>query len=643
MFEFSVTSSKILWLLAAIFLLYGVFYLYRSLKSDFYSSQVKVTLVILRSFAILIFILLLLDLSVEHHRFSKYQPKLAFLWDMSQSMSADSAYSQNKILRSDLYRNLNKTADIAHISNMAVPEIYSLGQIRRMDRKETLSDNSVLIRFAEKAAPYDELFLVTDGQSWLGEDLSSLKINNNINLNVIAVGKKAESALPEIRSLRYPGYISQGDSVDVKYEIYNPSEKSVKFELEVLADKSISKSVYELSAFRSVGITQKIAFENIGNNLLKWRYNDTDNNVLLHEEIITVKAATLNLVFYADPPDRDIAMLKFVLDDIDRYNCYHYKEWNEEHPQETPDVFITNSSSFLVPELEIAPTLIFYRNKNREYISSEDFKIKSYRSWLMIYADPFENMRNWSQLPPVKLVSQAPAGKVLLEDSNAHPVIVDVGGALQVNAEGLWKWNLAAFNKDWDGLYEDLFIGMIEELIGTKSAKTLSFNENEYNTFAFRPLGFNLDLADDLSQDYKLIVSLRDSNRSEQKRIETSDASKTLYLKIDEAGEYSLSASLFVNGEILAEDSAKVSILLNDLERTRLGLNEIDLKKLCTNNRGRYISSGSLDTFVYDLKRNDKETMLSRTYTFRDQYYLYLLLFLLLVADWVIRKMNGGI
>ena len=562
---------------------------------------------------------------------------------MSQSMTSDSSYSPAQIFKSDLYKNINRSADITHVSNMSVPEIYSVAQLKRLDMKESISDNSMLICYAEKATLYDELFLVSDGQSWLGEDLSTLKISDALRLNVIAVGKKAESTLPEIRSLRYPEYISQDDSVDLKYEIYNPSEESMTCEIELLGKESIKTHKITLDAFRSQSIHDRIAFDNMGTHILSWRLKNVNGDKLLHKEILQVKAAKLNVVFYAQPLDRDLAMLKFVLEDIDRYQCYNYNDWAEEYPQKTPDVFITNRTGFIAQELEIAPTLVFYRHKNAEYDSGEELKVKSYRPWLMINEDLYENTRYWSQLPPVQVIKQAPQGQVLLEDENGRPVIVDLGGVTQINAQGLWKWNLAAYGKDWDGLYEILFTGIIEELIGSQSAKTLSFNKDQYHAYAFRQLGFDLDLADGFSENYELYISVKDSNKQEVKKIESRNANQTFYIKLDEAGEYLLKAVLTVDGESLAADSANVNVMLNDLEKTRLGLRASYLKKLCENNHGDYISYALLDTLSYDLKVKDKQVIVEKTYILRDMYIFYVLLFLALVADWILRKINGGI
>ena len=160
MFELSITSSKVIWLLAAIFLIYTIFWFYRTLNDDFYPSRIKKILFILRCFAILIFLVLLLDLSIEHQRFHKSLPQVAFLWDMSQSMSVNESYDPSTVFRTPFYKKLSKVAELTHFSNMALPEIYSEAQLKALSCSEKLSDNSALIRAAENMATYDELFLL---------------------------------------------------------------------------------------------------------------------------------------------------------------------------------------------------------------------------------------------------------------------------------------------------------------------------------------------------------------------------------------------------------------------------------------------------------------------------------------------------
>ena len=143
--------------------------------------------------------------------------------------------------------------------------------------------------------------------------------------------------------------------------------------------------------------------------------------------------------------------------------------------------------------------------------------------------------------------------------------------------------------------------------------------------------------------NYGLRISLLDSAYSEFKRIESKSVENSFYFKIEQAGNYFLLAELIVNGEVLTSDSSKVSILPNNLENTRRGLNEKELRKLSENNNGVYIHYDALDTLNYEMNFAKKYSIMSREFAARRSYLLYFLMFLALLGDWILRKVNGGI
>ncbi|MFA6618571.1 MAG: hypothetical protein WCT23_05835 [Candidatus Neomarinimicrobiota bacterium] len=643
MFEFGLTSSRIIWLLAAIFIIYSVFSLIRSFSSDFYSPKHKILLLVLRVIVFFIFIILFLDLKIEHQSFKKNEAEIAFLWDASESISSQEDYKIDNILRSGFYKDLEKHLAIIHVQNMIKPVYIAPQKLKRLNLNEKISDNSALLRFAEKEARFSELFLVSDGQSYFGEDLEYYRSKNNLKIHVIGIGEKNTEVLPLIRSLRYPDYIAQGDTVSVKYEVHNPGKNKQDLKLALYVDGKVLEEKISLDAYRSQNIQNDIEFSAEGLHEFEWRLITDKKETKLWSQQVFVHPSKLNIVFFADPPHRDVSMVKYILDDQDRYESYHYKDWEEKFPEKSPDILVQSWH----PQLERkrynnTPALLFYRDRQGEYINSSPLKILDYKAYVYVNPDPRENARYWTQLPPVQMAESSLDGKVILGDEKGHALILENGNDVIVNASGMWVWNLASYQKDWDGLYFHLMEGIIKSLIGKNADKLVKLDQEKYSMMAYWPLAFSVDIVEDL-EDYELRITLLDSTYGEVKRIERAKANETFYFKHDDWGNYFIKAELYIKDELLASDTSDVQIIQNDIETSQLGLNESVLKKLAKNNGGEYYHYRELDSLKHKIEIKEKTLLVSKYFEARSAYLLYLIMFLALCADWIIRKRNGGV
>lgn len=644
MFEFGLTTSKVIWLLAAIFIIYSVFWLIRTFSDDFYSARQKSILLFLRLIIVLVFVALFLDLKVEHQVFKKSRSEIAFLWDTSESMALQDGFSIEDVLKTGFYKDVSRQATISHVQNMLAPKYISPLKLRRQELNEKMSDNSALLRFAEKDARYTDLFLVTDGQSYLGEELESYKTLKDLKIHVVAVGNESKEALPIIQSIRYPNYISQGDSILVKYDIYNPGKTKLDLEIMLYVDGVARQNKINLDAYRSKNIQTYIVFNTEGLHELEWKVRSDKKEIGLTSRQLLVHPSKLTIVFSANPPDRDVSMVKYVLDDQERYECYHYDEWEKQFPEKEPDVLVqTWHPQQEVKRFKDTPALLFYRDRQGEYISSSVMEILDYKPYFHVTPDPRENARYWKQLPPVQVAKKAWRGTVLLKDSKDYAFILEQENDIVIAASGLWSWNLASYQKDWEGLYRSLMQGIVENLVGKHADKMIKLMQETYSVKAYWPLGISVDLSEKIEEDYQLKLSLLDSTYDEIKRIESDKADDIFYFKINRQGSYYLKADLFISGELINSDTSNVTVEKNNMEISQLALNEPVLKKLVENNKGGYFSYNSLDTIRYELETKEKNLLIDNYFEARSAYFLYIILFLLLITDWIIRKKNGGI
>jgi len=227
---------------------------------------------------------------------------------------------------------------------------------------------------------------------------------------------------------------------------------------------------------------------------------------------------------------------------------------------------------------------------------------------------------------------------VILENIKEHSLIIA--------ASGLWRWNLAGFEKNWDGIYTHLIKGMVDDLIRRGGKNYIALDEKIYSGIAYKPINlrveqYNLELLD--RNEISLYVSLMDSSYEEIHRKELDiliDNITSFTLK--EAGEYIAKAEIFTHGMLLESDTAKILIKENDMENLLTGCDVGILKQLAERHGGTYVHISDLDSLQQIISTDKRWEQVSRVFIARRSYLLYALMFLMLCADWILRKRNGG-
>ena len=93
----------------------------------------------------------------------------------------------------------------------------------------------------------------------------------------------------------------------------------------------------------------------------------------------------------------------------------------------------------------------------------------------------------------------------------------------------------------------------------------------------------------------------------------------------------------------MQSDTARILIEENDMELRASGCDMNALQTLAQHHNGHYIHYSDLSDLPDMISTEKKWTTVTTLFIARNNYVLYVLMFLLLVADWVIRKRNGGI
>lgn len=650
MIRFGITPSWFVLGAAILLFVLSLVWFIRGLRNTYYPKTVNIVLAALRLAAMLIFLLLLLDLKIETVHDKQMKPRVAFLWDMSESMIlSDSSYDVKNILGSDAYRDLAKKTDLSHIVYMEQPRFVDPQDLRAMTPAEKITDISALLRFAEKQAEFREIVLISDGNSYLGETPGQMMFPPSLAINTIGVGDKPGQGQPVLRAVNMPRFPLAGDSVSIEWTLSNPGEQEINTDVIIKNDGSeVFRQSVSIPPYRLIRGRHVFAPQTEGTGTWSWFAAGEGTEHKIGERLLHINPSQVNVLCYADPPDRDIAMVSTVLSSLEKYRVFNRETWNAEKAGQIPDLVVQTWAPEKNPRIfENVPALLFVRDPEASYRKTSELDISAVRPYVRFRQTLSDNARCWSQLPPVQVSDRTVEGEIILKTPDGLPVVTDIPSerAVIVNASGMWRWNLAGFEKDWDGIYRHLIEETSKALLKGGDKHYIAFDETVLNGFEYLPLepAFSYLASDMGSDDISVRVSLTDSSFSEIKRQTLKAGQELKPFVVDEAGRYYAIAAAFYGADLLESDTSRILISENDMEIRLTGCNEQSLRMLAERNRGHFVHMNDIDSLRTFISTEKKWASITRVHIARKAWPLYLLMFLLLCADWVIRKRFGGI
>jgi hypothetical protein len=652
MSDISLTSSLTILIVTALILFVTVFWSIRFLKRSFYPSKIRLLIVMLRSAALLLFLPVLCDLQIGLSRYREQGPHIAFLWDLSRSMNkaGDTDFHPGFVLNTASFRNIKKTARIEHIAGMQDPRPLTEQELRRRETDEPVTDLGRLLRFAEAEARYDYLVLVSDGQSFLGEMPEHITLSRPLRLFTLGVGDSSFSAKPVLHALKTPDFLREGDSAAFSWILENPGTHTLQGAVSLLhGEDTLYRDQISLEAERYREISVKTQGLPSGNRLLYWYFSSGDTREQLSAATLRVFPSTISILCDSELPDPDIAMVRTVLSAGKEYRLYKRDEWREKRPGETPDLLIQtwrgDESSLYAREV---PAILFYRG-SEDVSMTQELQISSYRSYLLAEKDLHRNAMLWQQLPPVSVYQYRHDATTVLHDADGRTVIAEDRSRrrIVIPAEGLWRWHLAAYEKNWSHVYGHMLRSMVRESLKNSDRQFIAFDRQRYEELQYLPVHAVLHTDDLESLDLpsaQVSLSLLDSNFSELRREHHApENSIRPDFVISDTGSYHLLARLFVRGREIERDSAAVRVHAYDPETRIQAINVNALRALSANNRGVYAHVNDLDSLLAQIPSDRQRNLISRIFKARFAYPLMILILLLLCAEWILRKRHGGI
>lgn len=653
MIRLFLTHSPYILAAATLILIVTICWMRRFFQNSFYPKKIRILIAVLRVAALFLFLSVLCDLQVTRQYYREEGPSLAFVWDLSRSMNHPEGYifGPQHIMDSEVYRALRKRGIIAHIAGMQAPRLFSEQEIRSRHADEPVTDLGALLRFAETQLKYDYLILVSDGQSYLGEMPGQIRLREEIKLFCIGAGDSTVNTRPLMHSVKTPSYLREGDSAAFSWILENPSARKMRGTIFIVeGNDTIYRESVEIESGRFREGSAESAALRTGNRFLRWYFDSGKGTEEIAAAALRVYPSKIRILCDFGLPDPDIAMVRTLISQEERYVLYNRSQWEEQFPGETPELLIQTWHPQREPQYDrAAPAILFYRG-GEELRRGTEMKISEYRSYLMFDPDPLRNALLWRQLSPLDIYPYNGTGKAVLQSAEGRTVIAEdlPNRRIIIAAAGLWRWHLAAYGKDWTGLYRNMLLQMADQSLKNRKKQFISFDHDHYEALQYLPLNVVLQSESiesaDTDNETQLCISLLDSNYSELRR-ETRQAGGSVRpeFTVSDTGNYRLLARLFVRGHEIERDTAGIRILPYDPESMLAGLNAHTLRMLSGNNGGRFFYAEDLEGLLNEIPGNKERRLHSRVFKTRYAYGLMGLLLLFLCAEWILRKRYGGV
>ncbi|MFO7841765.1 MAG: hypothetical protein R6V48_06380 [Fidelibacterota bacterium] len=651
--QIDITQSWLLWVMCLFLFAFTAVWTVRHLRDTFFQRKIRFLILTFRWMAILLLILLLADMRIISKNRDLRKPRTAVIWDLSSSMAraGEKAFSVRDVLNSDFYRSLKRRSRVEHITGMTDPGIINEQDVRSLQPAGNITDCSRLLRFAEQQAKYQHAILISDGQSYLGEALENMDLKENLSIHTIAVGDIEQAGVPVLESVHYPDYVTSDDSLNISWVLENPSLNPLQGNIFLKnKDDTLRGKQIAIQSQRMQDYECTLPPLEEGVQELKWHYVGDSISAGIGSREIRIRPSRIRVLCDADPPDQDIAMVSKILGATDPYEVYSRNDWEQAHGNEKPDVLIQTWHPEQKPQYyEDVPAILFYREPGNNYRSLTELEIAVQRPYLHFDPDPVRNARYWKQLSPVHVPEEYQGGgKIIMQSVSGLPFIMEDSRSQRfiINGAGLWRWQLAGYRKEWNGIYRHLIKNLIAEAIKRKGNGFVSFDRSDQTGRQFIPVNigvqiYNRELLD--ASATKLSISLYDTAFSVIRRNDHSLKGRIIEtLSYPDTGTYYLTAELYSGAKYMGSDTSTLHIKESELEDILSGCNVRALQKLSAHHGGSHVHLDDIDSLSAMITLKKQWEHKTRVFTARSSPLIYILMFLMLCADWILRKRYGG-
>lgn len=642
----SITSHWYLWAFSLIFFSVLIFWVTDHLRKDNFPLFIKHLVLVLRVLACFLFLLICLDLSVDYSQTKSVKSKVAIIWDNSQSMlSADSSSVWRKIfLNSRLYETLRQQATVDHYVGYGSEIITNDRQIRHMDFSESMTDLGRQLEVAAQDKDLAYAVLISDGQSYVGQDIEKLRLNMTCPLLTVGIGEESVTDHPHVVSLDVIQPEKEGDSAQVLLKLGNHTRDVLVSELELLVDDSvIYKNELTLGANRYKKI--QIPFFQPNEGLHTVTLQSANGNTVLKSSSFLVDDPSYLIVVQADPPDADLAAMVQVLREAG-YSVMWQEDWQASAEKRDPDLFIDLIYDDSTPKQREIAHIELMRPEG-VWEKTQLQVPESFKRLFMFELDPEKNRSAWRQLPPCYVGDHVSAsGEALLLDQAGRTLCEKLSpDHIRIWAKGLWMWRTAAYEQDFYGLYEHFIKELVLDLL-ENNGKALEFKSDIISAYPNEEAVAALQLMTGSITGSAGVLGVsifsEDGRELWRQEKDLNDLSY-FYVSAEAAGTYLLRADLSYKARETAVDTAYLHVEQSNYESIYRGCNSQSLSVLAANHNGNMLPVDQVDQWVEQLKFKQQWKHVQKHVQIRDLWFIYVIIFCCLVSEWIIRKHHGSI
>lgn len=535
--------------------------------------------------------------------------------------------------------------------------------------------SKALLRIKEKYQNRNlqHIFLVSDGINNIGSPIDQQFLG--IPIHTIGLGKQISQQDAFINKINYNRSVYLGNDFLIKASITANGYEGQQVVLELKHKNTVIDSKTERITNNSVSYSHLLHAQEKGKQQYSLHIKPLKDELTLSNNqktfFINIVSDQKKVLIYAQSPHPAIKMLRNIIDKDERYLSTVKYTYDKLTPKDI------NANLYIYCGAPTIPNELKKGSKNKGSIHLPLNNNKAFNlGWLSYQpknARPDEvsplfnakfssfliqdnNYNSFLNAPPLTV----PFGEVTLHKGT--PLLHQKIGSLAtkkplicvqditlphhafVLGEGWWRLKIYENKNDTKAL-EELFFKLMDFCTSTKNEEGLYFSFNKSIFYDIEtPQVQAYFTAKSGERKHNLPLSLQLTNSSTKKQYNYSFvlfADRLQYkLSTLPIGTYTYTASAVSEGKAFTK-TGRITVEKNNLESTNLNLNETGLRQLALNNKGQFVFPDALSTL--DIKKGN--IRLSESITYKDVInykWIFALLFLLLSAEWIVRKLKGS-
>ena len=665
----------------------------------------------IRFFTYSILLFLLLNITIFQTKTVNKTPITKVYFDNSVSVKFHQSISKESLINS--YNNiLNKLISNENsLKFKPIIKAYSFGEkVKRIDSplnlnidESSTNFSSIISTFDEGSAYYDvqNIIIISDGQSTLGEDPINSFNKINIPIHTIGIGENYKLVDLKITKVNVPTYAIKGESV--KAEVTVNFKGEIKQRVNISLEHNNKLIGTQLISSGRDGSNKIVRFQfNAGEtgfnkykvkvSTVRDEININNNNYIFNMNIITNK---FKIAILTGAPSFNTRLIKLILSNEPRYNIDHYINklkfwdplianfWKKKYDLVILDNFPTssiskrwssdlgrkikneNSSLALIPgnktiNNEIEPYLKLFGlnlyDSNSIYHDSTIYPIVSNNN---INNNPLiMNQINWESMPSIssqfdlkydETGMYAPA--FFNKSEFLNPIFLIGKNSSQysrkfiINSPSLWNLYFKSYDetlkRNLNNYFEEVFKWLVsisgEDNRYFRLSNKSSIQIGEEMLLEGNFLGVSNDF---LSNNIWWRILLPSNKIKLIPLIKERDGVWRGRFVSTEQGEHNYWVVLG-NEEYDLLNSSKFEVNEGLLELKNVFLNKKTLEKISKNSNGNYFSWDDRNQVAEQISHSSsKETFLSKI-SFSHSPILLFFILILLFLEWVLRRKIG--